>query len=76
MIKLNHTKLNLERIVFIGRAHVNLNGNRPAYLDKIMNMLKETGTAAEEIKTNYEFQKNANTMLVLRKNKALESQLL
>jgi len=50
VIKLNHTKLNLERIVFIGRAHVNLNGNRPAYLDKIM--------------------------LVLRKNKALESQLL
>ncbi|MDC3418105.1 SAM-dependent methyltransferase [Aquibacillus salsiterrae] len=48
---------------------VDLEGNRYEHLDKVKGHLKENGCKSEEIKVPYEFQKNANSMLVIKKIK-------
>lgn len=48
---------------------VDLKGKRSVYLDKAITVLKSKGVVVEEVKVDYEFQENANTMLVIKKNK-------
>ena len=46
---------------------VDLAGNRYEHLDKIVEMLKNQGHQVKEIQVPYEFQRNANTMMKIRK---------
>jgi hypothetical protein len=48
---------------------VDLEGKRYEHLDKVIRYLAEIGYAAEEVKVSYEFQANANSMLLITKNK-------
>jgi hypothetical protein len=45
---------------------VNLEGNRYEYLDEIISYVTDNGCAVEEVKVPYEFQKNANSMLIIK----------
>ena len=49
---------------------VDLEGKRYEHLDKVMSYLCEKGYAAEEVKVLYEFQANANSMLLIKKKKS------
>lgn len=46
---------------------VNLKGERYEKLDEITNYLAKLGCKTEEVKVDYEFQANANTMLKIKK---------
>ncbi|OMP68317.1 class I SAM-dependent methyltransferase [Domibacillus epiphyticus] len=46
---------------------VDLTGNRYEHLDEIAKMLRDQGLEVEEIRVPYEFQRNANTMMKIRK---------
>jgi len=46
---------------------VDLTGNRYEHLDEIVKMLKNQGYEIEEVRVPYEFQRNANTMMKIRK---------
>nr|WP_239584132.1 SAM-dependent methyltransferase [Aquibacillus albus] len=46
---------------------VDLEGQRYEYLDKIKGYLAKKGCTVEETKVPYEFQKNANSMLIIKK---------
>jgi hypothetical protein len=46
---------------------VDLKGKRVEHLDKIVSNLKEKGYTVEEVKAQYEFQENANSMLKIIK---------
>jgi len=46
---------------------VNLEGKRYDQLDNIIKYLSDIGYKTEEVKVNYEFQTNANTMLKIKK---------
>lgn len=46
---------------------VDLKGKRYEHIDNIKNHLQNNGCAVEEVKVGYEFQKNANSMLVIKK---------
>ena len=46
---------------------VNLKGERYEKLDDIIKYLSELGCKIEEVKVDYEFQTNANTMLKIKK---------
>lgn len=45
---------------------VNLKGERYEKLDDIIEYLSELGCKIEEVKVDYEFQTNANTMLKIK----------
>ena len=47
---------------------VDLKGKRYEHLDSIIKHLKDQGCSVKEVKVAYEFQKNANSMLVIRKD--------
>ncbi|MBM7653365.1 SAM-dependent methyltransferase [Neobacillus cucumis] len=46
---------------------VDLTGKRYEFLDEIINNLTKKGYMVEEIKVPYEFQRNANSMLIIKK---------
>ncbi|WP_232509545.1 class I SAM-dependent methyltransferase [Parageobacillus thermoglucosidasius] len=46
---------------------VDLEGKRYGHLDRLVNYLTENGCTVEEVKVSYEFQKNANSMLKIKK---------
>ncbi|MGP7819461.1 SAM-dependent methyltransferase [Niallia sp. 01092] len=46
---------------------VDLEGNRYQHLDEIISYLEDNGCKVEEVKVSYEFQKNANSMLRIKK---------
>jgi hypothetical protein len=46
---------------------VDLEGKRYEHLDNLVNYLTENGCTVEEVKVPYEFQKNANSMLKIKK---------
>lgn len=46
---------------------LDLNNERSEFLDPIINFLNSSGFNTEVIKSNYEFQKGANEMLVIKK---------
>lgn len=46
---------------------VDFTGKRYEHLDKLINHLTEKGCTVEEVKVNYEFQVNANSMLKIKK---------
>jgi hypothetical protein len=46
---------------------VDLEGKRYEYLDHLVSYLTESGCTVEEVKVPYEFQKNANSMLKIKK---------
>lgn len=46
---------------------VDLEGKRYEHLDNLVNYLTENGCTIEEVKVPYEFQKNANSMLKIKK---------
>ncbi|WP_231584119.1 class I SAM-dependent methyltransferase [Domibacillus indicus] len=48
---------------------VSLAGNRYEHLEEIINILHERGCETEEIRVPYEFQRNAHSMLKIRKNR-------
>lgn len=48
---------------------VDLEGKRYEHLDKVISYLTEKGYVAEEVKVSYEFQANANSMLLITKVK-------
>ncbi len=48
---------------------VDLEGNRYEHLDRLYTFLHERGCSVEEKVVPYEFQENANMMLVIKKNK-------
>ncbi|GKU80691.1 SAM-dependent methyltransferase [Niallia sp. NCCP-28] len=54
---------------------VDLKGKRSIYLDKVIEDLKNKGFTLEEVNVNYEFQENANTMLVIKKNEHAKSSI-
>ncbi|MDQ0217907.1 hypothetical protein J2S21_000999 [Peribacillus cavernae] len=47
---------------------VDLGGKRYKHLDQLVSYLEENGCSVEEVKVNYEFQTNANSMLKIRKS--------
>lgn len=51
---------------------INLKGERYEKLDDIIKYLSELGCKIEEVKVDYEFQTNANTMLKIKKMKNLK----
>lgn len=53
---------------------VNLNANISPYLSPVREFINSIGWSFEEIKVDYEFQKNGNTMLKITKNKNNELQ--
>lgn len=48
---------------------VDLEGKRYEHLDNIISYLVDNGYTVEEIKASYEFQKNANSMLKIKKDR-------
>ncbi|UQZ73222.1 SAM-dependent methyltransferase [Niallia circulans] len=46
---------------------VDLTGNRYEHLDEIVKILKNNGHDVEEVRVPYEFQRNANTMMKIKK---------
>lgn len=46
---------------------VNLEGKRYEYLDQLISYLLDIGCTVEEVKVQYEFQANANVMLLIKK---------
>ncbi|MFA9556683.1 SAM-dependent methyltransferase [Evansella sp. AB-rgal1] len=46
---------------------VDLEGKRYVHLDKVISYLTDNGCRVEEVKVQYEFQKNANSMLKIKK---------
>nr|WP_193603784.1 SAM-dependent methyltransferase [Niallia nealsonii] len=54
---------------------VDLKGKRSIYLDKVIKDLKNKGFTLKEVNVNYEFQENANTMLVIKKNEHAKSSM-
>ncbi|MEO4052726.1 SAM-dependent methyltransferase [Solibacillus sp. CAU 1738] len=47
---------------------VDLEGERYEHLDKIISYMTDVGCTVEEVKVTYEFQKNANSMLKIKKD--------
>lgn len=47
---------------------VDLEGKRYEHLDQLIRFLQDKRYFTEEMKVHYEFQKNANTMLKIKKN--------
>jgi hypothetical protein len=45
---------------------LDMNADRSLYADKIIEKFTELGYRADEVKVNYEFQKNGNKMLVIK----------
>jgi hypothetical protein len=46
---------------------VDLEGKRYVYLDKLISYLADNGCTVEEVKVPYEFQANADSMLIIKK---------
>jgi hypothetical protein len=51
---------------------LDVSSRRSAYVDKVVEHFTARGWIAEELKVDYEFQKNGNTMLKLRKEPSTE----
>ncbi|MNW66566.1 hypothetical protein D3C74_450490 [compost metagenome] len=46
---------------------VDLSGKRYEYMDELKSLLEKRGYIVSEVKTSYEFQRNAHTMLRIQK---------